>query len=95
MKRSTMPVLNSRQIRSQETRAAIVSAAGLIGVRLIWHGRSTADEPTYVETVVARTARHLAIPHEARAEKNPLSPTVDVLKEAGEKIGRASCRERV
>jgi hypothetical protein len=47
--------------------AAIVAAAGLIGVRLIWHGLSTADEPTYVETLAARTARHLAIPHEARA----------------------------
>jgi predicted CXXCH cytochrome family protein len=64
--------------------ALALLAAALYGVRLLWHGLSTADEPTYLETVAARTTRHLAIPHQARAEKNPLTPTPDVLKEASD-----------
>src|SRR5580658_3385818 len=59
-------------------------ALGLYGGSVIWHGLSTADQPTYVETVVARTARNLAIPRKARLETNPWKATPDVLKEAGE-----------
>src|SRR5579863_6929829 len=56
----------------------------LYGVRLIWHGVSTADQPSYLETVVARIARNLAIPRKARLETNPWKATPDVLKEARE-----------
>src|SRR5580692_10526160 len=59
-------------------------ALGLYGGSVIWHGLSTADQPTYVETVVARTARNLAIPRKARLETNPWKATPDVLKDAGE-----------
>jgi predicted CXXCH cytochrome family protein len=52
--------------------------------RVIWHGFSTADEPSYVERVAARAARNLAIPRKARLEANPWKPTPDVLKEARE-----------
>lgn len=57
---------------------------GLYGARLIWHGLSTADQPSYLETVVARTVRNLAIPRKARLEANPWQATPEVLKEARE-----------
>jgi mono/diheme cytochrome c family protein len=63
---------------------AILAALGLYGVRLIWHGFNTADQPSFLETVVARTARNLAIPRKARLEVNPWTGTADVLKEARE-----------
>jgi len=56
----------------------------LYRVWLIWHGVSTADQPSYLETVIARTARNLAIPRKARLESNPWKAAPDVLKEAGE-----------
>jgi predicted CXXCH cytochrome family protein len=52
--------------------------------RVLWHGFSTADEPSYVERVAARAARNLAIPRKARLEANSWRPTPDVLKEARE-----------
>jgi mono/diheme cytochrome c family protein len=59
-------------------------ALGLYGASVIWRGLSTADQPTYIETVVARTTRNLAIPRKARLETNPWKATPDVLKEARE-----------
>jgi mono/diheme cytochrome c family protein len=64
---------------------AILVALGLYGVRLIWHGFNTADQPSFLETVVARTARNLAIPRQARLEANPWTGTAAVLKEARER----------
>jgi predicted CXXCH cytochrome family protein len=61
--------------------AALVALV-LYGARLIWRGFSTANEPSYLEKVVARSARNLAIPRSARLEQNPWSPGPDVLKEA-------------
>jgi predicted CXXCH cytochrome family protein len=58
--------------------------AGIYGARLICGGLSTRQEPSYLETVVARTARNLAIPRTARSEANPWKPTPDVLREARE-----------
>src|ERR1700692_5002942 len=63
---------------------AILVALGLYGVRLVGRGFSTADQPSSLETVVARTARNLAIPRKARLEANPWTATGDVLKEARE-----------
>ena len=59
-------------------------AAGFYGMRLVWQGFSTADQPSFLETVMARTARNLSIPRKARLEKNPWTGTADVLKEARE-----------
>src|SRR5580700_9741428 len=58
-------------------------ALGLYGGSVIWHGLSTADQPTYVETVVARTARNLAIPRKGCLETNPWKATPDVPQGAG------------
>jgi predicted CXXCH cytochrome family protein len=63
---------------------AILIALGLYGVRMVWRGFSTADQPSFLETVVARTARNLSIRRKARLEANPWTGTADVLKEARE-----------
>ena len=51
---------------------------------MVWRGFSTADQPSFLETVVARTARNLSIRRKARLEANPWTGTADVLKEARE-----------
>src|ERR1700686_3482312 len=63
---------------------AILVALSLYGVRLVWHGFSTADQPSFLETIVARTARNLSIPRKARLEANPWTGTAGVLKDARE-----------
>jgi predicted CXXCH cytochrome family protein len=62
----------------------VLAALGYYGARLIWRGFSTADQPSYLERTVARTARNLSIPRKARLEENPFKTTPDVLKEARE-----------
>ena len=64
--------------------AAALMAIAFYAVRLIWHGFSTADEPSYLERTVARAARNLAIPRHARLEVNPLNATPQLLKESRE-----------
>src|SRR6202140_4242226 len=59
-------------------------AIGLYAARLIWHGFSTAREPSYLEKTVARAARNLAIPRKARLEVNPWNTTPAILKESRE-----------
>ena len=49
---------------------------------IVWIRRGAAGEPSSFEKVVARTARNLAIPLRARAEKNPVIATPEVLQEA-------------
>ena len=63
-----------------------VALAGAVfyGMRLLEHGLSTAGEPSYLETVAARTARNLAIPRKARQEANPIEATPEILQEARE-----------
>jgi predicted CXXCH cytochrome family protein len=56
----------------------------LYGTQLILRGFSTAAEPSYVERVVARAARNLAIPRNARREMNPWTATPEVLKQSRE-----------
>src|SRR6202035_4757049 len=63
---------------------ATLIALSLYGVRLVWHGFSTADQPSFLETIVARTARSVSIPRKARLEKNPWNATADLLKDARE-----------
>src|ERR1700730_3068137 len=61
-------------------------ALGLYGVRLIWRGLSTADQPSYLEKTVARAARNLAIPRKARLERNPWTAAPKILAEARERV---------
>jgi mono/diheme cytochrome c family protein len=60
----------------------ILGAAGVVW--LTRHGVSARAQPGRVETLVAGQLRRLAIPREAREERNPLSMTPAVLKEARE-----------
>jgi len=62
---------------------AVMVGLGLY-TRMIWHGFSTADQPSYLEIAVARGARNLAIPRRARLEANPWKATPEILKEARE-----------
>ena len=51
-------------------------------VILLRHGFSARSQPTAVETVVARTMRHLAVPMGARNMPNPVPPSSGNLAEA-------------
>ena len=75
--------MNKRKILLLVCVVALI-VAGIYGARLIWRGLSTSQEPSYLETVVARTTRNLAIPRKARLEANPWKATADVLREARE-----------
>ena len=56
----------------------LVLAAGLAigaGVSMLHNGLSAHATPTAMEAMLARNARRLAIPANARNEKNPVAPT--------------------
>jgi mono/diheme cytochrome c family protein len=59
----------------------VASAAAALAL-LVHHGVSARDQPTALETLVARQVRHLAVPRNARQARNPVSATADVLAEA-------------
>ena len=50
---------------------AIFIACLLYGGILVHRGFSTRDQPSALETVIARAARDFSIPSEAKAQKNP------------------------
>ena len=63
----------------------LVLAVGLVvaaGVSILHNGLSARATPTALEALLARNARHLAIPSGARAAKNPLVASPEVLREA-------------
>jgi mono/diheme cytochrome c family protein len=63
--------------------AATVVAVGLLaGFLIVRRGLSARDEPSAVETVVARSLRHLAVPSNDRNLPNPVKLTPEVLAEA-------------
>ena len=65
---------------------AAVATVLLVGIIAGWieirHGFSARDHPTALEAVVARKVRMMAIPPEAKNEKNPFAPAPDTLTEA-------------
>jgi predicted CXXCH cytochrome family protein len=65
---------------------AIGVCAAVYGAALIRRGFSAADEPSVAEQLAARFVRRLAIPSEARNEKNPLAATPQVLQRARERF---------
>jgi mono/diheme cytochrome c family protein len=63
----------------------MVLAAGLAigaGVSMLHNGLSAHATPTAMEAMLARNARHLAIPANARNEHNPVMPSDQNLQEA-------------
>src|SRR6266566_10133120 len=63
---------------------AIVFILVAYGTAVIRRGFSATDQPSAVETVMARTVRNLGIPQRARNEKNPWTATPGLLQEARE-----------
>jgi len=53
-----------------------------IALSFLHDGLSSLAKPTKLETVVARNARHLAIPSTARTLQNPLLPSPEDLRDA-------------
>jgi mono/diheme cytochrome c family protein len=63
----------------------LVVAAGLgiaAAAAILHDGLSARATPTQLEAMIARNARHLAIPSKARAEQNPLSGSAENLRDA-------------
>ena len=64
---------------------AIVTAIALIGfgilASMLRHGFSARDQPTALEATLARSMRRLAMPRTARAAKNPIALSEQVLSE--------------
>ncbi|MBI3476347.1 MAG: c-type cytochrome [Acidobacteria bacterium] len=59
--------------------AMLVIAAAISAVR---RGFSARDQPSALESYVARTARKLAVPSKAMREKNPFPPSPELVTEA-------------
>ncbi len=62
--------------------AAGVAGAAASGWVTIRRGFSARDNPSGVETYVAKSARRLSVPSSERNAKNPFAPTPEVLTEA-------------
>jgi mono/diheme cytochrome c family protein len=62
--------------------ASLAAAGALFVLRIMAHGVSARDQPTALETVLARAMRHLAIPGGDRAKTNPVAATPAVLDHA-------------
>ena len=62
--------------------AAGVAGATAFGWMTIRRGFSARDNPSVVETYVAKTARRLSVPASERNAKNPFVPSPEVLSEA-------------
>jgi len=52
------------------------------GLTIIRHGFSAREKPSQIETLVARTARAMALPARAKNMKNPIPNTAENLAEA-------------
>jgi mono/diheme cytochrome c family protein len=61
--------------------AAVILVVGAV-VSALRRGFSARDEPSPVESYVARTARKLAVPSKAKREKNPFPPSPELIGEA-------------
>src|SRR5438477_10936331 len=72
----------------RRTLVIIVVALALLGLiaavaaSLLHDGLSARAKPTRIETVIARNARHLAIPANARLTQNPVLASVEDLRDA-------------
>ncbi len=59
----------------------VVVVAGIDGTILIRRGFSTKDQPSWLETAVARTARNLSIPASAKNAKNPYPASAENVRD--------------
>ena len=61
---------------------AVALVIAIMGVTMIRHGFSARESPSPVETMMARSARSMAVPAKAKRMKNPTSATPENLAEA-------------
>lgn len=61
---------------------ALAGAAIAVVASLVHNGLSARATPSALEMVLARNARHLSIPSDARAVQNPVPPSAGVLHDA-------------
>jgi mono/diheme cytochrome c family protein len=59
-----------------------VGLAIAAGVSMLHNGLSARAKPTAMEAMLARNARHLAIPRNARSEHNPITSSEQTLRDA-------------
>jgi mono/diheme cytochrome c family protein len=62
--------------------AVVVLAVGYVAASILHNGMSAKATPTPLEVMMARKARHMALPREARALQNPVAATSENLREA-------------
>ena len=73
MKRGTLLIVAS---------LALLGLAIAIGASVLHDGLSAKATPTALETIVARNARHLAIPSSARTQPNPVLDSPELQRDA-------------
>jgi mono/diheme cytochrome c family protein len=61
---------------------AVVLAVGFVAYSLLHNGVSAKATPTALEVMMARKARHMALPSTARALTNPVAPSEENLRDA-------------
>lgn len=61
---------------------AVSLGVGFLIASILHNGLSARATPTAFEAMMARNARHLAIPSSARATQNPVPPSADTLRDA-------------
>jgi mono/diheme cytochrome c family protein len=62
--------------------AAVVAVPAIVALSMIRRGFSARDNPSVVETYVAKTARRLSVPTADRHAVDPFAPSLEVLTEA-------------
>lgn len=60
----------------------VLAGAAILGVRVTRRGFSARDNPSWIETVMARTARQMAVPAKAKQMSNPVPNNPETLAEA-------------
>jgi mono/diheme cytochrome c family protein len=62
--------------------AAVAGLAAAVVAGILHDGLSARATPTHLEAMMARNARHLSIPANAREAKNPVAGTAETLRDA-------------
>jgi mono/diheme cytochrome c family protein len=61
--------------------AVVLLAVGFLAASILHSGMSAKATPTSLEVMLARKARHMALPREARGLQNPVAATAENLRE--------------
>jgi len=61
---------------------AVVGVAAAVVAGILHDGMSARATPTHLEAMMARNARHMSIPANAREARNPIAATAENLREA-------------